>query len=299
MKPPRTYPDRCPGVLRPWIADDGALIRLRLVGGRLATEALTSLAAIAAEWGDRDIHLTSRGNLQLRAMPHADGCLPTLLVDAVGRTGLLPVPSHERVRNIAVSPLTGRLGGRADLRPLADVLDNMLCADPLFTSLAGRFLFSLDDGRGDLTARTLDLGVVALDRDTAQIRIGSTLWGPVVDLNDASGALIELARTFLGLRGAGETAWWHVDELPDKGAELLDRPYERDDRTLMSSGPLPFGNISQDDGRQALHIEVPDGTLTPQLTEHVAGLGPELLVTPWRSVIVPDLETACPTPTEP
>ncbi len=202
------------------------------------------------------------------------------------------MPSHELVRNINVSPLTGRVGGRADLRPLADVVDKMLCADPLFASLAGRFLFSLDDGRGDVSRRTLDLGVMVLDPHTAQLRVGSSLWGPTVDLNDAAPALIELARTFLSLRGGGETAWWHVDELPGKGAELLDRPYERDDRTLMTSEPPAFGKIAQDDGRQALHVEVPDGILTPRLAAYVAGLGPELIVTPWRSVIAPDLETA-------
>ncbi len=288
----RTYVDRCPGVLRPWIADDGALVRLRLIGGQISAESLRALFAVAVEWGDGNVHLTSRANLQLRAIPHADGCVPTAFVDAISATGLLPVPSHELIRNITVSPLTGRAGGNADLRPLADVVDKMLCADPVFASLAGRFLFSLDDGRGDISGRTLDLGVVALDEDTAQIRVGSTVWGPVVRLNDAAPTLVELARTFLGLRGAGETAWWHVDELPDKGAELLDRPYERDERTLMTSEPPTFGKIAQDDGRQAFHVEVPDGLLTPQLGEHVAGLGPDLIVTPWRSVIVPDLETA-------
>ncbi|MGZ5421409.1 MAG: nitrite reductase [Aeromicrobium sp.] len=288
----RTYVDRCPGVLRPWIADDGALIRLRLVGGRLGASALGELSEIAGEWGDGNIYLTSRANLQLRAIPHADGCVPSALVYAISAVGLLPAPSHELVRNINVSPLTGRVGGRADLRPLADVIDNLLCADPVFASLAGRFLFSLDDGRGDVSGRTLDLGLVALDTHTAQLRVGSAHWGPTVPLNDAAAALIDLTRAFLGLRGAGETAWWHVDELPGKGSELLDAPYERDDRTLTTSEPPPFGKNVQDDGRAALHVDVPDGTLTPKLVEQLAGLGPEIIVTPWRSVIVPDLEPA-------
>lgn len=288
----RTYVDRCPGVLRPWIAADGALIRLRLVGGSLSSSSLRLLVEIASEWGDANIYLTTRANLQLRAIAHADGCVPSALVSAISETGLLPVPSHELVRNINVSPLTGRVGGRADLRPLADVVDKLLCADPVFAGLAGRFLFSLDDGRGDVSGRTLDLGLFALDAHTAQLRVGSTLWGPTVDLNDSAPALLDMAREFLGLRGKGATAWWHIDELPGKGAELLDRPYERDERTLTTSEPPAFGKIVQDDGRQALHVEVPDGTLTPQLAEQVAGLGPELIVTPWRSVIVPDLEPA-------
>ncbi|MEO6470299.1 MAG: nitrite reductase [Aeromicrobium sp.] len=288
----RTYADRCPGVLRPWIAEDGALVRIRLIGGTLRSSSLRSLVGIAAEWADGNIHLTSRANLQMRGVAHSHGCVPNALVDAIAEAGLLPVPSHERVRNISVSPMTGRVGGHADLRPLAHVIDELLCADPLFTSLSGKFLFSLDDGHGDVGRHTLDLGVFALDAHTGQLRIGSTLWGPTVDLNHVAPALIELTRKFLGLRGAGETAWWHVDELPEKGAELLDRPYERDDRTLMTTEPPPFGKIAQDDGRQALHVEIPDGTLTPQLAERLVGLGPQLLVTPWRGVIVPDLEKA-------
>ena len=43
----RDRADRCPGVLRPWIADDGALVRLRLVGGRLAPSALARLLDVA------------------------------------------------------------------------------------------------------------------------------------------------------------------------------------------------------------------------------------------------------------
>ena len=288
----RTYADRCPGVLRPWIAEDGALVRLRLIGGALPSSSLRALVKITSEWGDGNIYLTSRANLQLRAVPHADGCVPTALVSAISEAGLLPVPSHDRVRNISVSPLTGRVGGHADLRPLAGAIDKMLCADPLFASLSGKFAFSLDDGRGDAGLSALDLGVSALDAHTAQLRVGSTVWGPTVDLNDAADALLDLARQFLGLRGAGETAWWHVDELPGKGSELLDQSYVRDERTLTTYSLPPFGKILQDDGRQALHVEVPDGTLTPQLAEHVTALGAELIVTPWRSVIVPDLEPA-------
>ena len=258
----------------------------------MRSDSLRQLVEIAAEWADSNIHLTTRANVQLRTVAHVDGRVSPALVDAISASGLLPVPSHELVRNINVSPLTGRVGGRADLRPLADVIDKMLCADPVFASLAGRFLFCLDDGRGDVGGRTLDLGVFALDAHTAQLRVGSTLWGPTVDLNDAAPALLEFAREFLDLRGGGDTAWWHVDELPEKGAELLDRPYDRDQRTLTTSKAPPFGKIVQDDGRQALHIDVPDGRLTAQLAGQIAGLGPEIIVTPWRSVIVPDLGPA-------
>ena len=57
MTKTRVRRDLCPGVTRPWLAKDGALVRLRLVGGRLTTDQLKMLAEIAARYGDGDIHL--------------------------------------------------------------------------------------------------------------------------------------------------------------------------------------------------------------------------------------------------
>jgi precorrin-3B synthase len=287
MAPTRTAADRCPGVLRPWIAEDGALIRLRLVGGALPVPALEALLAIASELGDGNLHLTRRANVQLRSLPHADRSLAPVLVERIRAAGLLPAPGHELVRNVLVSPLTGRLGGRADLRPVAEALDSGLCDDPGFAELAGRFLFTLDDGRGDIASRQLDLGLVALDRATAQLRVGSAGWGPVVSLADAPAALLHLTRRFLAVRGTGPTAAWHVDELTSR----LDQEYPRAQRTRVSSDPPPTGWLRQDDGRAAWHVDVPDGVLTSELAQSLPAAD-SVIVTPWRSVVVPDLDGA-------
>ena len=50
----RTYADRCPGVFRPWLADDGAIVRLRIPGGRVGASALLGLVALV----QGDIHPT-------------------------------------------------------------------------------------------------------------------------------------------------------------------------------------------------------------------------------------------------
>ena len=183
----RTREDRCPGVLRPWPADDGALVRLRLIGGRITTASLAAIGDVATTYGDGDVHLTGRANLQLRALPVSDGALPAEVVEAIAATGLLPSRTHELARNVMVSPQTGLAGGRADLRPVAARLDDLLCATRELARLPGRFLFVLDDGRGDLVDRSLDLGLVALDAETGQLRLGSRAWGPVVALSEAAG----------------------------------------------------------------------------------------------------------------
>lgn len=282
----RSRRDLCPGVLRPWPAEDGALVRVRLVGGRVAAADLRALCAVAREHGDGDLHLTSRANLQLRGLPIADGRLPEGVVRAIGATGLLPSRTHDLARNLMVSPLTGVAGGRADLRSCAGELDRRLRAEPALAALPGRFLFVLDDGRGDLIDRTADLGLVALDDRTCQLRHGEA-WGEVATLDSAPAALVALAGRFVGLRGTGEDAAWHVRELSGP----LAPPRERDRRTRVTAAPLAHGPGTAPDGATWDHVAAPDGVLGPGLVSDLTARAPELVVTPWRGVVVPPVTT--------
>ncbi|MGV0625484.1 nitrite reductase [Mycolicibacter minnesotensis] len=272
----RTRADRCPGVLRPWAAQDGLLVRLRLVGGRLSGTALDRLLTVSAEFADGSIHLTGRANIQLRGLPGRGGALTPEALAAVASTGLLPSRSHELVRNIVVSPQTGHGGGRADLRPVAARLDALLCGDPALAALPGRFLFVLDDGRGDVLDRPADVGLVALTDTHVQLRIGDR-WGPVIGIDGAAARLVELAGAFQAARGAGPDAPWHIREL----AGPLERSVAADSRVPAPSGPLPFGDVPG-----GVHVPVPDGVLTGH---HGRSLTPhgELVVTPWHGVFIP------------
>ena len=261
----RTRPDRCPGVLRPWPADDGNLVRIRLAGGRLPAAALRTLTAIATTYGDGDVHVTGRANLQLRGL----GPVGEDVVAAIEATGLLPSRSHELARNLMASPQTGLAGGRADLRPVVAALDALLCATRSLAALPGRFLFVLDDGRGDLLDRPVDLGLVALDGRHGQLRAGA-VWGPVVGLDDAPAALVALAEAFVAARSTE----WHVDELdaPLLGAVPLDA------RVPQPAPPLAFGPVAG-----GAHVPAVDGVVDPALAGHRG----DLVVTPWRGVLVP------------
>ena len=274
----RRRPDRCPGVLRPWPADDGALVRIRLVGGELPSSSLAGLTEVARRYGDGDVHLTGRANLQLRGLPSVDGRLPHEVVDAIAVTGVLPSRSHELARNVMVSPASGVSDGRADLRGTAQELDRLLCADPGLAALPGRFLFVLDDGRGDLAERDADLGCVALDSGSVQVRVGSRGWGPTVHVADLPATLVDLARRFLSRRGHGPTAAWHVDELT---TPLLDLGAP-DSRVLVASPALPYGP-----GPAGDHVAVPEGRLDAPTARELTCRGDRLVVTPWRGVLVP------------
>jgi len=69
----RTRLDRCPGVLRPWPADDGLLVRLRLIGGRLRSSALARLLDFSAEFADGRIHLTKGPTCRSAGWPDGAG----------------------------------------------------------------------------------------------------------------------------------------------------------------------------------------------------------------------------------
>jgi precorrin-3B synthase len=270
----RTRGDLCPGVFRPWPADDGALVRLRIPGGHVSRTTLLSLLDVAEQYGDGQVHLTKRANLQLRALPtSADGSLLPEVVSAIRETGLLPHPSHELVRNVMTSPLTGLVGGRTDLRWVTAELDERMCATPSLAKLPGRFLVVLDDGRGDLTSRTCDLGLVALSDDEVQLRIGSSRWGPVVPLHEAAARLNGLARAFQQVRGDGDDAAWHVDELP---VELPSQ--DPDPRALVSSPPPAHGVLLHG----VVHVEVEGGVIDRKLS---LTLPEAVVVTPWKSLV--------------
>lgn len=274
----RSRPDRCPGIVHPWPADDGGLVRIRVPGGQVSTAALRALAEVAEEYGDGRVRLTGRANLQLRAMPLGAGDrLAEPALEALEATGLLPSRAHDRVRNVLASPQTGLAGGRSDLRPVVTALDALLVDDPALAGLPGRFLFTLDDGRGDLADRHKDLGLVALDAGSAQLRVGRE-YGAVVDLRDAAESLAGLARAFLAARGDGPAAPWHVDELP---APLVP-PVAAEPAGVVHAPALGFGPVPGGE-----HVAVGGDGL--DLATIAGWSATTVVVTPWHGVLVPSI----------
>ncbi len=275
--------DRCPGALRPWPASDGLLVRLRLIGGYVSSGQLRSLVRVAEEFGDGHVHLTSRANLQVRAFPGtAAGGLDRDALRALEGTGLLPCRTHELVRNVMISPQTGLAGGHADVRPVGRELDRALCSNDKLAGLSGRFLFVLDDGRGDLLGRTCDLGLVLLDPTAGQLRVADG-WGPVVAVEDAARALVGLADRFADVRENGPAAAWHIRELgPALADSALVATTAADPRLPQPAPPLPYGQVPG--GR---HVGVPGAILDRDAVAALTTGTDHVIVTPWRGVLVP------------
>ncbi|WP_328618076.1 precorrin-3B synthase [Amycolatopsis sp. NBC_00355] len=263
--PARVRADACPGVFATHDAADGPLARVRLPGGAVSAAQLRALAGCAEACGDGDLHLTSRGNVQLRGVTRPG--LAARLTDA----GLLPSPSHERVRNVLASPLSGLVGGLADVRGLAASLDSRLCSIHELASLPGRFLFAFDDGRGDVAGEGADVCWRATGPAEGTLLLAGGDTGRRVALADAVSELIDLAREFLRVRGSA----WRVAELDD--------PAWRGTPVPRADIPVPVGMISA----SAAGVVPRFGQLSAAQVRALAGFGP-VLVTPWKSVVLPD-----------
>ncbi|MCA0179285.1 MAG: nitrite reductase [Actinobacteria bacterium] len=308
----RERADRCPGAYRPWPAEDGWLVRLRLVGGRISKRSLSALSAVAQEFGDGRVYLTGRANLQVRAFPGSSAGLSESALAALRGTGLLPSRTHELARNIMLSPQSGLAGGRADLRFLAADLDRLICVDPVLAALPGRFLFVLDDGRGDLLDRPADLGLVALDHQRGQVRIGAG-WAEVVSLDRAALRLAALAAAFLHARGSGASAPWHIRELAAPAIATSLAPVADPDPLLPRPlAPLPYGPVpggrhqpAPETGLDGAAIAALTGaysptdlTATSDADDHpttdaattTTDAATDLIVTPWRGILIPEGE---------
>jgi precorrin-3B synthase len=293
----RSGADGCPGVLRLAAAADGFLARVRLPGGLASGEQLRVLARLAGELGDGRVELTSRGNVQLRGLAAAAA---SPLTSELFQAGLLPSLSHDRVRNVLASPLAG-LDRGPDLTGIVGALDAALCARPRLAELSGRFLFAVDDGRGDVAGLGADVvatvrsdGAVvnglavhaagqrvvlagddglaggASDADTADADAGvpGRLRDDVVDV------MLAFAEAFLDLRaGLGGSAW-RVADLPDGDGRvraavaarlgLAAGPQERD----AATGTRPVGLVPR---------EIAGGGETPAIVRDDPGFSAVLI----------------------
>ncbi|MBV9818871.1 MAG: hypothetical protein JOZ07_11035 [Solirubrobacterales bacterium] len=235
--------DRCPGVLRLHEAADGWLARVRLPGGRLAAEALRAIADVAQR-GNGIIELTSRASLQIRGLVAGDG---VACAEILGEAGLLPSPSHDRVRNILASPVAGRHPqSAADVDDAVRELDAAVCADDALARLSGRFLFAVLDGSPTLDARRADAVVAPRQNRAAAIHAAqapTTLTPGVLRQRDglvAVTAAVPLARlhpsTARILAGLAARHGTDVRIAPERTVTLVDiAPTEADGVVLELS----------------------------------------------------------------
>ena len=149
----------CPGALRPMLSGDGLVVRIRPPSGRLSQTQAAGIAALADQYGNGMIDITSRANLQLRGVQPA---VHTDLIDGLRLLELVdPSQEVEARRNMVVTPLWNEGDGT---QGIAAALTDALSL-PDGPALPAKFGFAVDTGEHPVLQRTS--GDIRIERTSA------------------------------------------------------------------------------------------------------------------------------------
>jgi precorrin-3B synthase len=295
----------CPGILRAVQAKDGLLTRIRVPGGMITPSQLAAVAELSTSFADGQVEITSRSNLQLRAIQkkHLNS-----LIQGLDSAGFLPSPEHDRVRNIVTSPFAGLgFGEILDTRPFVRELDRRLIADRGMAGLPPKFSFAIDGG-GDWFARDSDdltlrvnRGIKVDDTHLFQLIIGDTLSGFCVRVDEALDCILEAAKICLNIS--------KEFEMPARGRKIASVPQAMNRlleglSSFLSACPTPGSSplvahmpvgvyAAQRSDFASLVPLVPLGRLAAEQLQCVAVITKEcdgdIRLAPWRGIVLGSL----------
>ncbi len=191
----------CPGALRPFESGDGLIVRVRLHLSRMSLVQLETLVSAAERFGDGNLYLSNRANVQLRSVT-ADKH-PELL-DVLASASLLDSDARvEAIRNIQVSPAV-ELSAHAGLAAgLVARLEDALARNEALYRLPGKFGMAVQAGNEIDTVVMSDLTFLVQGDRIAMVLEGALdkaiLFGGT---NAAAEGFVSIATAFLRLREA-------------------------------------------------------------------------------------------------
>jgi precorrin-3B synthase len=268
-------------------ARDGGLARLRLAGGVLSVDAARAVAHAAVRCGSGVIEVTNRANLQLRGIrddAHGE------LIDIALRAGLGPsVAGGDDLRNVMLSPLAND-----NMRKLATRIVDTMQSDVALHALSPKFALQLDGGeRLAMLDHPHDIWLSSTD-DGARFAFGFAS----AITHDASGFIAyENAQRFVlaALHAFVAMALPEEHRMRDVLARVgIERFLDALPKHVSASGwRRAQADASLRFGVHATHVggQPPLGRLDAKTLSALADLAPRhLVMTPWQSVLIPDVE---------
>ena len=298
----------CPGIYIPAEMKDGLLARVRVPGGELSADHLIQIAKIASTCGTGEIDLTNRANFQIRGITPDNWQNATNALIAAGLAS--DDPAHDRVRNIAIDPLTGFRPERFNCQPLARALDAALKDAPERACLSPKFAFVIDGaGPSNISALRHDIAWRAEeDGASAHIVFRLSLAGRPTSLTRPPEAIVVQTLAIIKalaplandapilmkhLCPQGEATILHaLANLPGQaGRAVTFLAPETASALTPSTGAI----TTTQKGRMAVTLSALTGRLHAHQMEGLAELvnrfaSGALRLTPWQAVILPNVE---------
>lgn len=275
----------CPGALRPMLAADGYVVRLRPKDGQLSSRQGLALADLARRYGTGVLTLTSRANIQLRGIEAIDH--PALLL-ALEVEGLLDESVRvESQRNILLSPFWQ---ANDATQPLCVALGNAQ-GDTGAPLLPSKFGFVLD--LGDAPYLRAASGDVRVERAHTQ----SPTQEPLFWVYPEGATTGWLGHQSLVVKAAMDLAHWFVrhngfENPRGRMRVLIERALPLPDAfqtplDLMPPAPqAPLGAVQVGLGQGGFLVGLRFGQMSADLCSYLCGFGP-LHMTPWRQIYLP------------
>ncbi len=309
----------CPGLFFGSSAQDGMLARMRIPGGILSHRQCDAIADLADQFGVGYVQVTNRANVQIREIhtPISPDVFRRLqILELAART-----VSLDPIRNIMASPTAGIDSQRLiDTRPWVKAFDQYLQSHSELAALSAKFSVCFDGGElVSVRDRRNDIALVAQRSPSSEIgfrvclnvdgyRSGDV--GVFIPEHQCLVFIIALTQVYLNYTqeyysGIGRKPRfrdlllsWGVEHCLERVEQLLGFSLQRGTSFLPLSSPSDshFGIHSQDQtGLSYVGIALPLGRLESwqlrelaQLTHFGSG---KLCLTPWQTVLIPDIST--------
>ncbi|XUM21841.1 precorrin-3B synthase [Bradyrhizobium oligotrophicum S58] len=287
----------CPGARRPMPSGDGLIVRVRPHGGALPVSALRELAEAARRYGNGQIDLTRRANLQIRGVS-SETLAP--LWELMASLGLLDDSAElEAIRNIVVNPLAGLDPAElVDMRRVAAELEMLLASDQALHALPAKFGFALDGGgRLPLTGLAADVRLVACGGTEARrIAVGIAgsndyVWLGTAAVTDAASTAVHLARLVLQHSPTRRSA-----TLPPQASAAIRAELGLDASSAIATASATIsqrrcGVVALTDQTCAVGLGVPFGRIDSGTLARLAAMlaahdVAEVRLSPWRALYV-------------
>lgn len=269
----------CPGALRPMQSGDGLVVRIRPPMGRLTPAQAQAIAEAATTHGNGILDLSARANLQLRGVTESSH---GPLIDDLRAQGLIdPDIETESLRNLIVTPFREPRPGSSPGRDFFDLATTETLATTLTAALAhmprlpSKFGFALDTGpRPVLTQASADVRVERAADGTLILRPeGHPLGQPVTDL---AHDVLAMANWFVASGG--------ISNGRGRMAALIARGILPPGCTTAPAEPLspPAPGLHAD----GILVALAFGQMRAETLHHLAALGHDLRLTPWRMLLI-------------